>query len=348
MFLNHFNSNNLDMKRLAILLAILLTLGGIAFYLNSRADNSKTNPAAKDRNFSFPKDQIGKITIQKVGEPMQTFTLREGGIWYINDTYKVSQFIIPYLLQTVSTVAIHNIPSKSATENMLDDIQKLGIQVKIYDLSGNEVRSYRVGLESFDEKGTVFLMDGSSQPYVMYLKGFDGGLRTRFYQKIDKWRDREIWQYDPKDIVEVNVNYPKSQKESFKLTVESSGIKVVPYSQFIPPSDKTVDQDIAKAYLSAFTRVYGEDYDNENVRRDSISALVPFATVQVKDKSGHTSTVDFFPFRDLLLKNVNTRDLEEAKKIERYFLNHSKGDFMVTQNRMIKEVFRPYSFFLKD
>jgi len=336
------------MKRLAILFAILISLGGIAYYLNSTSDSGKTSLAESERDFAFPKDEIGKITIQKVDYPMQTFTKKEGGHWYINDKFKVSQFSIPYLLQCVSDIKIHNLPSKSATKNILKDIERIGIQVKIYDLKGKEMRSYRVGLESFDDKGTVFLMDGSSQPYNMYIKGFDGNLRTRFYQEIDKWRDREIWQYDPDDIVEVGIKFHKSQKESFKLTVESSGIKVEPLSQFIKPSEKEVDQDVAKAYLSAFTRIYGEDYDNENVRRDSISGLVPFATVAVKDKTGHINEVDFFPFRDLLLRNVNTRDLEEAKKIERFFVNHSKGDFMVTQYPMVKEVFRPYSFFLKE
>ena len=50
----------------------------------------------------------------------------------------------------------------------------------------------------------------------------------------------------------------------------------------------------------------------------------------------------------IFLKNVNTKDLEEAKNIERFFINHSKGDFMVTQNRLVKEVFRPYDFFLME
>ena len=336
------------MKRLVILFVILIGMAGIAYYLKSTSDDKSTSLTSADRNFSYPREKIGKITLQRIGKPMQTFTKREGGNWYINDTYKVSQFTIPYLLQSVSDLTIQNIPPKSATKNILNDIAKTGIQVKIYDMDGNETRSYKVGLESSDDKGTVFLMDGSGQPYNMYLKGFDGNLRSRFYQPIDKWRDREIWQYDPDDIVEINVNYPKSQKESFSLTVDGSEIKVKPLSQFIAPSTKEVDQDIARAYLSVYTRIYGEDYDNENTRRDSISNLVPFASIAVKDKSGHVNKVDFFPFRDLLLKNVNTKDLEEAKKIERFFINHSKGDFMVTQSRLVKEVFRPYDFFLKE
>jgi len=336
------------MKRLAILFAILISLGGIAYYLNLTSDDSKTSLSTTERDFNFPKDQIGKVTIKKVDEPLQTFTRRDGGDWYLNDTYKVSQFTMPYLLQCLSNTKIHNIPSKNATTNILKDMDRVGLQVKVFDLNGEEVRSFRVGLEAHDDIGTSFLMDGSNQPYNLYLKGFDGSIRTRFYQPIDKWRDREIWQYKPDDIVQVGVKYHKNQKESFKLTLEGSEFKVEPLSQFIQPSAAEVDQDKARAYLSAFTRIYAEDYDNENVRKDSISALVPFATVAVKDKTGHINEVDFFPFRDLLLKNVNTKDLEEAKKIERFFINHSKGDFMVVQKRQIKEVFRPYDFFLKN
>jgi len=336
------------MKRLSILFAILIALGGIAYYLNSNSTDGKSSISGEDRNFAFPRDQIGKLTVQKVGEKMQTFSLRKGGHWYLDDTYKVSQFTMPYLLQSVSDLTIQNIPAKNATQNILNDIERVGIKVKIYDLDGKEVRSYRVGLESNDDKGTYFLMDGSKQPYNMYVKGFDGTMRTRFFQPIDKWRDREIWQYDPNEITEIGVKYHKSQKESFKLVVTETGIAVSPLSQFISPSDKDVDQDKARAYLSVFTRIYAEDYDNENIRKDSISTLIPFATIAVKDKSGHINEVDFYPFRDLLLKNVNTKDLEEAKKIERFFIKHSKGDFMVAQKRQVKEVFRPYDFFLKE
>lgn len=336
------------MKRLAILFAILITLAGVAYYLNLNSNDGKTSLTGNDRNFAFPRDQIGKITIQKTGEELQTFTLKDGGEWYINDKFKVSQFTMPYLLQCVSDLTIQNIPSKKATKNIMNDFARVGIQVKVYDLNGEEVRSYKVGLESFDDKGTYFLMDGSKQPYNMYIKGFDGTMRTRFFQPLDKWRDREIWQYDPKDIAEVGVKYHKNQKESFRISVEENSINVRPLSQFIAPSDKEVDQDKAKAYLSAFIRIYAEDYDNNNIRRDSISNLIPFVTVAVKDKTGHINEVDFYPFRDLLLKNVNTKDLEEAKNIERFFLKHSKGDFMVAQMRQVKEVFRPYDFFLKE
>ena len=336
------------MKRLAILFAILISLGGIAYYLNSKTDNSKSSLTSSDRNFSFPKDQIGEITIQKVGNEMQTFTRKEGGHWYINNKYKVSQFSIPYMLQTLTELKIQNIPPKSAVVNIIKDIEKAGIQIKIYDLSGNEVRSYKVGLESYDDMGTVFMMDGSNQPYNMYLKGFDGNMRSRLFQKIDKWRDKEIWQYDPNDIVEVGIKYHKNQKESFLLKVDDSKIDVKPLSQFITPSEKEIDQDVAKAYLSAFTRVYAEEYDNSNIRKDSIRGLLPFVTVAVKDKTGHVNEVQFFPFNDITFKNVNTKDLEDAAKIERYFVYHSKGDFMITQTRMIKEVFRPYNFFLRN
>jgi hypothetical protein len=340
--------NKSYMKRLLILFALLLGLGGIAYYLNNNADNGKTSLSGEDRNFAFQRDQIGKIAVQKVGEKMQTFTRKEGGIWIVDDKYKVSQFTMPYLLQSVSDLTIQSIPPKNATKNILNDFKKLGIQVKIYDLEGKEVRSYKVGSESHDDKGTYFLMDGSNQPYNMYIKGFDGTMRTRFFQPIDKWRDREIWQYDPKDIVEVGVKYHKNEKESFLLKVDESKIDVRPLSQFIKPSDKDINQDKCKAYLSSFTRIYAEDYDNDNIRKDSISNLIPFATIAVKDQTGHVNEVDFYPFRDLLLKNVNTKDLEEAKKIERFFIKHSKGDFMVVQKRQVKEVFRPYDFFLKE
>jgi len=339
------------MKRLLILLAILIGLGAAAYYLIPKEDGPKTSMETSDRNFAFPEEQMGKVTVHQVGKDKLTFTRRSGGIWYLNEKYKVSEFTIPQIISTLSNITIQNIPSKNESRTIIKDIEKIGIQIKIYDLDLQEVRSFRIGIESYDQSGTGFLMDGSTQPYNMFLKGLHGDVRTRFTQTIDRYRDREMFQYKSEDIKEISVKYHKDQKSSFKLTVDGSGFDVEPLSQFLDPSNKPVSKDRVNAYLGSFSRMYAEDFDNNNVRLDSIRALVPFATVTIKDTKGGNNEIDFIPFKDIITRNSNTRDIEQAKKIERFFINKTTDgnyDFMVCQNRIVQPAFRGYDYFFEE
>jgi len=333
-----------------ILFAILIGLAAVAYILKPNNDGPKTSLDTSDRNFAFPEDQMGMVTVKQKNRPLMTFKRGEGGIWYLNDKFRVSQFTIPQITKTLSKIEIQNIPSKGETQTILKDIAKVGVQIKIFDLDGKEVRSFQIGVESFDESGTAFLMDGATQPYNMFLRGLNGDVRTRFTQTIDRYRDREMFQYKPEDIKEVSVKYHKDQKASFKLTVDGSSYEVKPLSQFLEPTSKPVSPERVKAYLGGFSRIYAEDFDNNNVRLDSIRALIPFATVTVKDNNGSTNEIDFIPFKDIITRNSNTRDINQAKKIERFFINKTKDghyDFMVAQNRLSQPVFRGYDYFFE-
>ena len=336
------------MKKLLILLAFLIGLAAVAYFLKPQNDGPKTSMDTSDRNFAFPEDQMGMVTVKAKGRALQTFKRGNGGIWTLNDKYKVSQFTLPQITKTLSSIKVQNIPSRGETESILKDIAKVGIQIKIYDLDLKEVRSFQIGLESYDESGTAFLMDGANQPYNMFLSGLYGDVRTRFTQEVDRYRDREMFQYLAEDITEVSINYHKDQKSSFKLTVDGSDYKIEPLSQFLQPTTKSVSPDRVKAYLGGFSRIYAEDFDNSNVRLDSIRALIPFATVTVKDKKGSSNEIDFIPFKDIITRNSNTRDISQARKIERFFINKTTDgnyDFMVAQNRLVQPVFRGYDYF---
>jgi len=333
-----------------ILFALLIGLATVAYFLKPQNEGPKTSMDTSDRNFAFPEDQMGMVTLQSKGQELKTFKRGTGGIWTLNKKYKVSQFTIPQIIKTLANIRIQNIPSKGETVTILKDIAKVGVQIKVYNLDLKEVKSFQIGLESYDETGTAFLMDGSTQPYNMFLKGLNGDVRTRFTQKIDRYRDREMFQYKAEDITEISVKYHKDQKSSFKLTVDGSDYKVEPLSQFLEPTTKPVSPDRVKAYLGGFSRIYAEDFDNTNVRLDSIRALVPFATVTVKDQKGSTNEIDFIPFKDIITRNSNTRDINQARKIERFFINKTTEgnyDFMVAQNRLAQPVFRGYNYFFE-
>lgn len=338
------------MKKILVLLVILAALAAIAYYLKPADDSDRSSLSGSDREFNYPKEEIGKFVISKPGKESLTFERKRGGIWMINNQYKASQFVVPTLLAPLSNMKIQFIPSKKETQTILADMDRIGIQIKVYDLEGKEVRSYRVGLAAHNDSGTAYLMDGSSQPYYMYLKGLAGDIRVRFSQSISSLRDRCLFEYKPDDIKEVSVKFHKDQKSSFKLVMDGEEATVTPLSSYISPIDKPINYDYVKAYLGAFNRIYAENFDNENSRRDSLEALVPFVSITVTDKNGETNAADFLPLRDIITRNVNTRNVQDAATIERYFVLHKKeglDDFMLAQHRNVKGILRPYDYFFQ-
>jgi len=330
------------MKRILGLVLILIVLGGAAYFIKENVKSPKSSIDTTDRQFAFPKEDVGKILITEKDGNTITYT-RRGNDWYINDTYKVSEFIMPHLLNVIDRIKINTIPSNAAKPNLIDEINRIGFNVKVYDLQGKEVKSYYVGSDNKD--GTTFLMDGAEQPYNVHLKAITGGIRSRFLNNVDEVRDREIFKYNANDIKSIVIEYYKDQKASFKLNNDGKNIEVEPLSQFLSKSTTPVNQALAQSYLSEYNRLFAEAYDNGNARKDSISQLIPFARVTVSSKSGDSKFVDFYPFKDLLIRNANTETVQDAQNLERYFVNKNDEDFLVVQNRVFNPIFRPYEYF---
>ncbi|MEE9439055.1 MAG: DUF4340 domain-containing protein [Saprospiraceae bacterium] len=331
------------MKKNVILLAVLICLGLLAYFLVNKSNAGKVISA--DRLFAYPKEKVKKISVEKVGKPIQNFELKNGN-WYINNKYKIENHTIRHMLDAISNVTIQNIPSNKAKATILKDMKTDGISVKIYDNSSKAVRAYTIGTKAHDDKGTAYLVSGQTQPYNMYIKGFDGDLRARFYHKIDDWRSKEIFAYNPKEIEEIIVDFNKNNEHSFRITKHKGQYDVNPLNQYIKKSKRPLSQDVIRGYVSLFDKVYGESFDNDNLHKENIERNnSPFATISVTAK-GKTKTIELFPFRDILLEGVSTKDIEEIEQIERHFVKINKNeDLMIAQNRLIKPLLRPYSIF---
>lgn len=335
------------MKKTLLLLALLLLVGFIAYKLiptNSGVE-SKSSFGIEDRQFAIEDiDEVAKISIQR-GREDGYILHKKGDRWYLNNEHLVSPTRMPQVLQIISKVRVNTIPAQAAVPNILKFMETKGIRMKIYDKSNNLMRSYTIGSESSKQEGTYFLMDGYKQPYNMYIPGFKGIIRPRLLQPIDNWKDRTLFSYRPKDIKSIEVEYPKSKSESFVLNMKNGNAEVKPLSQFTAPFPENPNPDKVKAYLGSFGNVMIEAYDNNNMRKDTILTFTPFARVTIEDVAGNKRTNSYLPFIDILDDDIQIDQVEDLIDVERYFVKEKDGDLMVTQHRMTKDIFVPYSFF---
>ena len=191
-----------------------------------------------------------------------------------------------------------------------------------------------------DERGTILMMEGSEQPYVVHIPGFVGQIRLTFLMGDDDWRDKAIFREKPEEIQSVYVEYPQRKNESFKLEkTGEAAYDVKPFFATTTPMSSPRRKGVAEAYLIQFESLLAEAFETENPLRDSINALVPFAIVTMKKADGVEKKVRFWPVE------IETRRDNGLPFVSRYFADVDSKDFMLTQDRVFGGIFRGYGFF---
>jgi len=327
------------MNRTLLLVALFLVLGGAVWYALANKKKQAGTHVSWDMDFAIKNTgNIGKIFIADRKGGTATLELK-GKQWLYNGKYPARPSAIESLLETISSVNVLNIPPNGAVTGMVKELAASGIKVEIYDREGEHLKTFYVGGVTNDERGTVLMMDGSEQPYVVHIPGFIGTLRMRFFMGDDEWRDKAIFREKPEGIQSVTVEYPQRKSESFKL--EKTGeatYDVQPFFSTTSAMRSPRRKGVAEAYLVQFEGMVAEAFETQNPLRDSVKALVPFAIVTMKKTDGVEKKVRFWP--------VEVEMTREGKSfVARYFTDVDNVDFMLTQDRVFGGIFRGYGFF---
>ncbi len=330
------------MKRTLLLAALFVVLGGSAWYAFSLKNNKSGTRISWDMDFAvLNPDEIGKIFI--ADRKGQTATLERGkDQWTYNGKYKARPTAVQILLETINRINVRYIPPAQAVPFMVREIAADGIKVEIYDRKGKAMKTYYVGGITNDEHGTIMIMEGSEQPYVMHIPSFIGSLRVRYLVKEEDWRDRGVFTEKPEDIQEIKVEYPQQKSESFVLEKTGTAeFKVRPFFSTTPASKNPQRKGRAEGYLVQFENMAAEAFETTNPFRDSVLQLVPYALFTIKKTDGTEKFVRFWP--------TQTDYFPDSGKpfVVRYFTDINKESFLLTQDVVFAPVFKGYSYFFE-
>ncbi len=330
------------MNRTLLLVALFLVLGGIAWYALSNKKKQSGTHVSWDMDFAVTNtDNIGKIFI--ADRQGGTATLEQKGKeWLYNGKYPARPSAMKTLLETISKLNVLTIPPNGAVPLMVKELASTGIKVEIYDREGKNLKIYYVGGVTADERGTVLMMDGAEQPYVVHVPGFIGTIRLRYILGDDEWRDKAIFREKPEEIQSVSVEYPQRKSESFRLekTGEAS-YDVQPYFSTTTKSPTPRRKGVAEAYLVQFESMVAEAFETANPLRDSVKALVPFVILTLKKADGAEKKLRFWPVE------VEVRSDNGMPFVTHYFTDVNNEDFLLTQDRVFGPLFRGYDYFFE-
>lgn len=327
------------MNRTLLMVVLFLVMGGTVWYFLANKKKQAGSYVSWDMDFAVKNtDNIGKIFIaDRAGN---TVTLEQKGkVWMYNGKHPARPSAVQTLLETISQVNVLNIPPNGAVPSMVKEMAAVGIKVEIYDREGKNMKTYYVGGVTNDERGTVLMMDGSEQPYMVHIPGFIGQIRMRFLLRDDDWRDKAIFREKPEEIQSVSVEYPQRKNESFKLEkTGEAAYDVQPYFSTTTAMRSPQRKGVAEAYLVQFEQMVAEAFETQNPLRDSVKALVPFVIVTMKKTDGQEKKLRFWP--------VDVETSRDGKNfVSRYFTDVNNEDFMLTQDRVFGGIFRGYGFF---
>lgn len=335
------------MRNTIILLLLFLLFGGVAFYYlsNDQGDSNRwdTRLTIEDT------DRIHKIFLAK--KTGQSYTLtREGDDWVVNGQYKVRPAKMHYLLETLEKQRVKYIPSKNKSETAVKHIASHGIKVETYDKNDEPILTFYVGGTTDHGAATFMIEEDSNQPLVMEIPKFVGSLRVRFWDEMDKWRDRSVFRYQSQDIQRLKVDYPTKKSSSFEIVKTAGQYAVEPVYKTTPVAQKAASQAIVKHYLQELDGKLSEGFINDFDEKHDIQKQVPFCIVTMTNAAGETAYVRLFPENPeagFEQPSESVREFINNGNISRYYIDNNGEDFQLGQQIVLGKLFVSYDYFFR-
>ncbi len=329
------------MKQTLILLIILVSLSVIYFATGSKEDN--TSIRIEDREFILEEpEDVEVLTIESKARPVIHLSKRKDG-WYINDKQKANDRIVKNMLRTMNRMSIKYIPAVEENKTAIKRMANHAMDIKAYDSKGKLINEFVLGTNTNDEYGTYCMRPGSKQSYVMSIPSIQGGIRNYFTQSQEEMRELMVFSYDPNDIREIRIDYPKSKQDGFTLSREGAAYEL--------KSDYTSGEPVAnviEAYFKDYSSLVCEFVQNDHELKDSILALIPFMKMTVEAQNREPLSLDIFPAIDMTDTSYNTRSPDDLSKFHEKFFAHSNlGDFYYVQSQFIRRYMQKPSYFYR-
>ena len=328
-------------KTTYIYLAIFVIVGSIAIYLITQ---NRSGTMTKVLNEFAIKDTENVTKIFLADRDKNQVLLERTGpnSWTLNKKYKAFKPRIDLLLETMHSVEMKNPLSTKAKKAFLKDMLTQSVKTEIYTKGGTTpTLTYYVGGTTSDQLGTIMLIEGSQDPFVTWLPGFEGYLSTR-YDAVEKgWRARDVYKLAPSSIREIIYDYPASAKESFKFTSDGKNFSVSHNEDNTPSIE--VPAANAKDFLLGFTNVeYEAFYSATSEQKDSIRKSEPVVTISVKTEGKEATSIKFYNVKAEGHLQMAGRDPNDKSRFIA-IMSDDPTNIVYVQRRNLQRIMKGYS-----
>jgi hypothetical protein len=338
------------MKNIFILL-FLIVVAIFTYSFLQKKDHKNSSLLHPSRDFRVSNvESIGRIFIaHRNGETVDL--IRSNGIWYIDDTVKVQQDIIPGILDVAKNLEIKYEPNEAMAKTALKTIADNGILIEYFNEQGDKLKSYMMGASADGGYGNFAIVEGQNKPMVVKLRNAPTNLRLHFWKdRRHTWYDQTFISYKPEDIVSVEIEYTFRADESFELRRRSNkDFELNPLNPTVSRINAPLNPKVIESYLINFESIGAESILGAYFSKaDSILSLNPWCTIKIEDVNGKVKNFQFFPY--LTENEKNFIALKEIKQedLVHYYVADEKGFFYVAQMGVFEKLLWGYTAFFKE
>jgi len=333
-------------KNTVLYIVVFIALAVTAIILVLKHTQSTLPPALTDFGLDDTAS-VTKIVLRDHFKNVTTLERKGRGYWMVNEKYKANQENIDMILNTIKEVKVKSPIPIPARDNVIKDLATNGIKTDIY--SGNKlVKSYYVGSPTPDDLGTLMLLQGSSQPYIAYIPGWNGYLTPRYMVRLRDWRSPEIYHLNPSDISEVKVEYFSNESQSFMLKVGPSTSSGTGQFVLFRLGDSTkpmanVNPLLAKKYLSGFRDINFEVFANFTPYKvDSLLKTTPYAKIDLAcGGKTYPSLILYAKTADESTKGIDKNNMD----LDRFYgiIGNNSKELVMIQTHMVGKLLAVYN-----
>ncbi len=306
---------------------------------------------------------ITKLFIADKNSNEVTLSRDSSGRWILNGKHLAQTAKINSFIKTLADLQVRSPVPLAARNNIITRMATLSKKIEIYQvvprinlfkkikLFPHEVntKTYYVGDATQDNQGTFMLMEGSEEPYIVFIPGFRGFVSARYSALESDWRDYTVFNIQIGEIESLKVEFPWEPFKSYLLEVKNENtinLFGLPDNQLIPQFDTIRVLNL----LTSFTDVRFEALLNSMLPRnfiDSVSLSKPKTVITVTKRDGNQKIVKLFYKKGFAaLYQEDGAALEPFDLDRAYASLNNDEDFVLVQYFVFDKVTRSRQYLL--
>ena len=271
--------------------------------------------------------------------------------WVVQDSIRVMKPIMEEFLTTIASLSVKQVVPKTGQSTIKVDIYQTKPKFKLFGMEfgvkERKTKTYYMGPATMDNLSNFALLEGSEDPYIVYVPGFRGFATPIYSTNYADWINHDIYQTKITRIQTaefVDVEHPE---ESFKAV--KTGARF--FDLYDYQNQKVVGYDTLKLIdmLSEFRDKNFEDivlsFTPEKI--DSIYRTQHFKTISITDLEGNTTTME-------LCYKLNPEEQEDGTVVmeadeDNFYgiINHNYQNIYLCQFYHFDRQIQPLSYFTK-
>ncbi len=279
------------MKYLKYIISAVVIIGLLLIVSQKYFSSDKSTITSNGTEFSI--SDTGSITKVFIADMKgnQILLEREGLHWNVNGKYLAVQHNVNNLLETLKLMTIKAPVSKARYDKTIRDLSTVGIKVEVYQDETSPSKVIYIGTPNQHHTGSYMMIEGSELPYLVHIEGFNGYLSPRFSSHENDWRNKTVFNYNPKDIAEIRLSYPGNLANGFVVKQNRAGEVSLYNNAGVPVSGW--DTGYVFDYLDRFRSINFEMWEETKtpIFIDSVSTSTPLEIYEVVDRSGEITQV---------------------------------------------------------